>query len=66
VPAADRLASPAPEGINALSDTNDDHHNQIDEETLTTDISDEALEAAAGMGREFEPGQTKTTHCFSC
>ena len=32
------------------NDPNDRHLDQTDEEILTSDVSDEALEAAAGMG----------------
>jgi hypothetical protein len=32
------------------NDSNDRHLDQTDEEILTSDVSDEALEVAAGMG----------------
>jgi hypothetical protein len=47
--ARERAAQPATERIDAMSDNSLDLE-PTDEEILTDDISDEALEAAAGMG----------------
>jgi hypothetical protein len=45
------------EGINAMDDGTSDYNDQTDEESLTYEVSDEALEAAAGSvgGAQFYP-----------
>jgi hypothetical protein len=54
-------------GINAMNDTTLDH-DQADNELLTGEVSDEALEAAAGADRScFSKGRTDwPAHNFWC